>query len=194
MTPSVPFASFTPRSKIRIEKAFGVKLGPPGPALPGKVQLIVGLTPLAELVIVTLDGNGKGASGIGAADGNANVAVAADGLSTSKDQAPFSRFGSPSPAPGLLNGVLRAQKCGAVEAGPHSAKDCTSGAAVEPGPGVKMLAPENPDDPPAICTVESKKNPAPPATSLIPTFSEAMPVLSTVIPFIVIGAASAGGG
>ena len=39
--------------------------------------------PIGEGVIVTLPGNGAGVAGIGRADGNANVAVAADGLLTS---------------------------------------------------------------------------------------------------------------
>lgn len=142
MTSSPPVVSFTPRSKIKIENAFGVKLGPPGLVLPGRVQLIVGLTPLAGLVIVTLEGNGSGASGIGAADGNANVAVAPEGLSTSKDQLPFSRLGSPLTSPVLLKRTVRAQKSGEVVVGPHGAKAWVIGGAVEPGPGVKMLAPK----------------------------------------------------
>ena len=57
------------RSKIRTANPFGVK-----PA--GSVQLIVGLTPLAELVIVTLEGNGSGVNDSPAVVGNGNVAVA----------------------------------------------------------------------------------------------------------------------
>jgi hypothetical protein len=49
---------------MRMVNAFGC--GWPG----GNVQLIVGFTRLAELVIVTLEGKGTGVVGIGAADGN----------------------------------------------------------------------------------------------------------------------------
>lgn len=135
MTSSVPFASLTPRSKIKTEKASGVKPGPLGLALPGNVQVIVGLVPLAELVIVTLDGNGIGVAGIGAADGNKNVAVAPDGLLTSYSQVPI-RWS------GFVNLVARWQTSGSAEVGLHEAKASISGGAVEPAPGMKIPAPE----------------------------------------------------
>lgn len=77
---SHPGANGCDRSSIFMRNAFGAKLGPPGLALPGKVQLIVGFTPLAEFVIVTLCGNGTGVNGIPLVEGNGKVAIVPEGL------------------------------------------------------------------------------------------------------------------
>jgi hypothetical protein len=143
---------------------------------------MVGFTPLDELVSVTLFGNGTGVVGIGAAEGNPNVAIAAEGLSTSKTQVPLSLA--------ALNAVCLEQKSGLSPVGPHGARVCIIVGLIKPV-GVKIPAPEYPDDPAAILTPNRSSKPGGIPTSFGPLLSAKRFWSLTVIPLIVTGAVRA---
>ena len=104
----------------------------------GRLQLMVGVAPLAA--IVTLEGNGTGVGGITETAGNASVVVFAP-FSNSTCQEPFVRA--------TLNGVVWAQKSTLVSFGPHGENKVVNVGVGDPA-GVKMPAMDVPREPPFI--------------------------------------------